>query len=276
MPVAAEALRHWLAAQNLESWAVGGNGEGEDKVRIGTPHKRGREGDIGLMGNRRGGGELFGAVHEDPVRGFFDYVQGDFFFVRAALLILRLLAAVHLRVAQGVGQKEIVFHTVAVIVDHVGAKVAVVAGHGTEFIANIVEGDDVGRQNIRSAELAPALLVPDFAVASLAFEIVVVARQEPRDTAAVTSFLGDKGHLVPVGLGVLEVVDAGEFVHHAAKRRVGGNVIDFLAIEPDVAAVFEALDIAGTGHGTQRGCGVQRHDGSPVCEWGIHRHIVAP
>ena len=72
---------------------------------------------------------------------------------------------------------------------------------------------------------------------------------------------GDEGHTVAVVVGVLEVVDAGEFVDDAGEGGVLGDVGDALAVEPDLAAVVEALEVAFAGHCAVGGADVEDQRG---------------
>ena len=85
-----------------------------------------------------------------------------------ALLVLGLLAAVYLRVPEGVGEEEVVLQAIVIVVHHVLAKVTARVPHGAEGLANVVQRDDIGGQNIGAApKLTPTLLVPDLAVPAL-------------------------------------------------------------------------------------------------------------
>ena len=44
--------------------------------------------------------------------------------------------------------------------------------------------------------------------------------------------------LVTIGLGVLQIVDASQFMDHAGKGRVGCDVVNFFAVEPDFPPIF--------------------------------------
>ncbi len=143
--VAADPLRDRLTAEGFEPRAVGGNGKGEDAAGIRPAHEGGRQGDIGLVREGRRGGELFGAVDDDPIPGLFDHVQHYLFLLSPPLLVLGLLTAVHLGVTQGVRQEEVVLQTVAVVVDDVLAKVTVRILDRAQRLANVVERDDIRR-----------------------------------------------------------------------------------------------------------------------------------
>src|SRR5215831_5104604 len=76
-------------------------------------------------------------------------------------------------------------------------------------------------------------------------------------------FRRDERHLVPVCLGVLQVVDAGQLMHHACEGLMCGDVVDLLPIQPDLSAVFQAVDIPCASHGPLS-CGAGlRHSGPP-------------
>jgi hypothetical protein len=128
---------------------------------------------------RCGGRELLAAGDDDPVLGFFDDVQCDFLVLgNGALLVLRLSAAVDLRVAQRVGQEQIMAHTVFVVILDVLAEIAFRMLDGAELVFEVERGGDVRRQDVgAAAELAPIEFVPQLAVAALALEILGRARQ---------------------------------------------------------------------------------------------------
>jgi hypothetical protein len=99
-----------------------------------------------------------------------------------------------------------------------------------------------------AAELAPAELVPQFAVAALALEICGRARQEPTDADMPARRRVDAGHLVTVFRAVLQIVDARQLGDHVLEGRMRRDVFDPRAVDPDFAAVSEALDVASAGH----------------------------
>ena len=128
---------------------------------------------------RCGGRELLAAGDDDPVLGLFDDVQCDFLVLGdGPLLVLRLGAAVDLRVAQRMGQEQIVAHAVFIVILDIFAEIAFRMLDRAELVFEVESRDDVGRQNVGAAtELAPTELVPQLAIAALAPEILGRARQ---------------------------------------------------------------------------------------------------
>jgi hypothetical protein len=58
----------------------------------------------------------------------------------------------------------------------------------------------------------------------------------------------DAGHLVTVFRAVLQIVDARQLGDHVLEGRMRRDVFDPRAVDPDFAAVSEALDVASAGH----------------------------
>ena len=250
MAVAAGPLGYRLAAEDFQTWRVRRNREGQDEPGVGAPHERGGQGDVGFVADGRGGGELFGPVDDYPVGGFLHHVQRDFRFAIGPGFVLRLLAAVHLRVAQRVGQEQVVLHAVAMVVNDVLAEIAPGMLHLPQRVADSHQADDVRREDVRAAtELPPRFLIPDFAVAPLPLQVFMAARQQPRRAAPVPGVRGDEGHIILILLRMLQVVDAGQLVHHAGQRRMAGHVVNLRSVQPDFPTVTQAGDVAGAGHG---------------------------
>ena len=102
-----------------------------------------------------------------------------------ALLVLRLRAAVDLRVAQRVGEEEVVVAAVLVVVDDVLAEVALRVLERAEDLGARHQVADVRRQDVgAAAELAPGQHVPELAVAPLAVRVLVVLGQQPGEAGA--------------------------------------------------------------------------------------------
>src|SRR5947209_7298742 len=103
------------------------------------------------------------------------HVLGEF-----ALLVLRLLAAVDLRITQGMGQEQVVEHAMLVIILKVLAKITTGMADRAELRLEVKPRDNIWRQNVGAApELPPSELIPQFTVASLAPEIGRRTRQQP-------------------------------------------------------------------------------------------------
>src|SRR5262249_19929376 len=81
----------------------------------------------------------------------------------------------------------------------------------------------------------------------------------PGQAAAVACRGRDERHLLAIRLRVLEVIDAGQFVHHAREGQMRRDILDLLAVQPHFAAIFETLDVALTSHCAQRCRGIERH-----------------
>jgi hypothetical protein len=189
-------------------------------------------------------------VHNDSRLRLLDDVQNHILFLSGPWLILRLLAAVYLRVTESVRKEEVVLQTIVIIVDHILPEVTAGVVHGAQGLTYVVQGNDIRRQDIGATpELSPALLVPDLAVTTLPFQVFVRSRQEPGEAAALARRGREKGHPILVSLGVLEVIDTGQFMHHAGEGWMDGDILDLFTIEPDVAAVSETLEIALPSHG---------------------------
>src|SRR5215831_18570397 len=72
-----------------------------------------------------------------------------------------------LRVTEGVRQEEVIFQTMVIVIDHIRTKIAAGMLDSAEGLAQVVQGDDIGRQDVGAApQLPPALLIPDLAVAA--------------------------------------------------------------------------------------------------------------
>ena len=137
--VAPGPLGDGLAAEDFQAGGVGRDGERQHELRARSPHEGGGEGDIGLVRDGRGGGQLLGPVHDDPLRRLLDDVQDQFRLRGRPLLVLRLLAAIDLRVAEGMGQEEVVLQAVVVVPHDVLAEVAARVPHGAEGVAHVVQ-----------------------------------------------------------------------------------------------------------------------------------------
>jgi hypothetical protein len=121
--------------------------------------------------------------------------------------------------------------------------------HGTEGLAQVVQGDDIRCQDVGAApQLPPALLIPDLAVATFFLQILVRLWQQPGQAAAIACRGGDKRHLIAICVRVLEVIDTGKLVNHAGEGRMRRDILDLLAVQPHFAAIFETLDVARTSH----------------------------
>ena len=219
-----------------------------------------REGHVALIGDGGRRRKLLAAGDDDALVGLLDHVEGEVLLLDLAPLVLGLGAAVDLRVAEGVGQEEVVLAAQPGVVDDVLREVAVGVLDLREHVSSVVEHEDVGREDVRAtAHLPPGLLVPDLTVAALQPRLVQRLRDEPRQADAVARVLRDVGHLVAVLVRVLQVVDAGKLVDHRREGRVGGDVVNLLAVEKDLPAVLEALDEALAGHCAFGSCGIQYH-----------------
>jgi hypothetical protein len=143
---------------------------------------------------------LLAAADDHPVLGLFDDMQRNFVvFARHPLLVLRLLAAVDLRIAERVRQEQVVDFAISVIILEILAEIALRMLDGAELVLQVQRRNDVGRQNVgAAAELAPAQLVPLFAVAALLLEILGRAGKEPADTDPLPRVGVEAGHLIAV------------------------------------------------------------------------------
>jgi len=166
--VASCPLGHRLPAQNFQPWSIGGYGEGKHESGVGSAGESVGQRDVGFVGEWSGSSQLFGSVNHHAFSGLLHHVQRDLFLLRFPLLVLGLLTAVHLGVAQRMGQEQVIFHAVAVVVDHVFSEIAVGVLDGAKGVLHVVQGDDKWCQNIRTApQLAPRLAVPNLAIPAL-------------------------------------------------------------------------------------------------------------
>ena len=174
-----------LAGEDLQALAVAGDAEGQDEARVVAREEGRGQRDVALVavhGRRR---ELLAAADDDAFGRLFDDVQGDLFVLgHRAPLVLRLRAAVDLRVTQRVGEEEVVVAAVLVVVDDVLAEVAVRVLERAEDLGARHHVADVRRQDVRAAaELAPGQHVPELAVDALAVRVLAVLRQQPGEAA---------------------------------------------------------------------------------------------
>lgn len=239
----------------------------EHEARIVAPQEGLRQRDVGLVAEHRCRRELLAAAHDYALWGLFDDVERDLLILgRGPLLILRLQAAIDLRVAERMGEKEIVLHAEAVVIDSVLAEVAKRRRlDAAQFSVPLRQDRDEGSEDIRAAsQLAPGLLAPDLAVAPLASQILGRFRDQPGKADAIARLGGFKGHAIPILGRVLQVVDAGKLLDKVPERGMRRDVGDLLAVQPDLAAVPQALDVSGAGHGAGRLFHTQNHR-SPYC-----------
>ena len=196
----AEPARHRLARQDFEAGRVVGDGEGEHATRVVALGEGGRQRDIDFVAVRRRGRKLLAAGDDDALAGLLDDVEHDLGVLGdLALLVLGLLAAVDLRVAERVGQEEVVVAAVFVIFLQVLAEIAFGVLDRAVLVLEVQRREDVGREDVgAAAELAPGQLVPQFAVAALSLEVLGRAREQPRDRDAIAAVGVDAGHLVAV------------------------------------------------------------------------------
>src|SRR5581483_5365864 len=103
--------------QDLQPRRIGRDREGEHAGRVVALGKGRRQRYVDLVAVRRRGRELLAAADDDAVLGLLDDVEGDLGILgHRAALVLGLLAAVDLRVAQRMGQEQVVALTVFVII----------------------------------------------------------------------------------------------------------------------------------------------------------------
>ena len=168
------------------------------------------------------------------------------------------------------GQEQIVFHAVAVVVGDVLAEVAVGVPDLGQPVANGVESDDVGSKDIgAAAQLSPRLLVPDFAVAPLALQVASRAGQQPGQAAPVACLRRNERHFIPETIRILKVVNAGQLVDHSGESRMQGDIRHLLPVQPYLAAILQAFDVAGAGHGAKGGLDFEDHASLQDCRAAI-------
>ncbi len=172
MAPASEPARDRLARENLQAKRIRGDREREHAVRVVAVRERGGQRDVALVAVGGRGRELLSAGDDHAVSGFLDDVQRNLgVFAHIAPLVLRLLTAVDLRVAQRMGEKQVVLQAIFVVVLQVLAEIAFGMFDCAEFVLQVQRRDDVRRQNVgAAAELPPGQLVPELAVAALAPE----------------------------------------------------------------------------------------------------------
>src|SRR5271165_4109481 len=242
----AEPPGYRLACQDLEAGSIGGDGERENAFWVAAAGEGRGQGYVAFVAVGRRGRQLLAAGDDDAVPGLFDDMQRNFLvLLHGRLLVLRLSTAVNLRVAESMGEEEVVAHAVPIVIFQVFAEVAFRVPDRTKLVFEVKRGNDVGREDVgAAAELAPGELVPQLAVPPLASEILCAPRQQPAHADAPTGRRVDAGHLVAVRRAAPQIVDARQLGDHVLERQVRGDILDALAIDPNLAAVSQAFDVA--------------------------------
>ena len=148
-------------------------------------------------------------------------------------------AAVHLRVAETVGEREVVVADVGVVVDEVLGEHLLVAA---VLLRHLAGGGHLDVHVVgRAAEDAVVGVGDDLEGAAAAQQVLLVVGDDEGEADRVAGGGRGEGHVVVKGRVVLEVEEVGESAGHAAELGVGGDVRDELALEPDLAGVPEAV-----------------------------------
>ena len=206
------------------------------------PHERGGEGHIRVVAHVRRGGHLLTARDDNALVRLLDHVQREVFFLHLPRFVLRLLTPVDLRVAEGVRQEDVVLLAESVVVHHILAEVAVRVLDRTQRLPVVIEAEHELRQQVRpSTELAPCLLVPDLAVASLSPQVLVRPGQQVGQAATDAAVRRHEGHLVAVLVSVLKLVDAGQLVDGVLERGVRRDVRHLFPVDPHLTPIAETL-----------------------------------
>jgi len=81
---------------------------------------------------------LLGSGDDNSILGLLHHVKGNLLFQGRSLLVLGLGTAVHLGVTEGVGEEDVVFSAIAMVVGDILAEVAIGVFHGAESFPRVV------------------------------------------------------------------------------------------------------------------------------------------
>jgi hypothetical protein len=202
--------------------------------------------EIGLVGIGRGRLELGAADDDAGIRLLHDADH----HVRVALL--RRARAVALGVGVGGDVEEIeILHALDVVVD-IGGKARVDLG---EDVASVLQRPHLADRLVAEAGGDAAdILHQQVDAGPFAVPVLLRGGWLLEDGVALATLHIGEGVLV--GRLVGEVVHAGLHVHDGLEGGVGGDVLHALALDPDLAAVADALAVlvAGANHGRELLC----------------------
>ena len=224
-----------LPALVAEAGRVVGDGESEGVGFGGLAGKLVRRGGIqrNLLGQRRQRGQHPRAVDVDAGVGFLLDPQRD---VGAVFQRRGAGRAAALQVQQGVGQHQVVLADVLVVVVDVVLELRAVL---SEVVAGGGHGHDVDVHEVGAAAHhaeGGAGPVPHHHAAGV--QVFLGARHDEGRSHPVAGGGRDVGHLVADGRVVLHIVHPRQRLHPAPQRRVGGDVLDPLAVQVDLRPVL--------------------------------------
>ena len=243
-----------LLVEPAGEWVVEGVARGREAVAAEELHarRRHRKGERqrvagGVLGDGLAGvdehlvgeggqrGQGAGTAHDDPVRRLAHLVEHDL-----------AVAGVHVGqglvdggVDDGVGHRPVVEHGLPLEAHQVGGPLLVaVAGPHVATAGEAGHGDvEVVRTAPQQPEGGPGRALQRHVSAS---QVAGRAGDDVADVDQVAGRLVD--HQERLGLLVLQVVQRGHRLRRSGQRRVGGDVFDAPAVEPDLASVRQPVE----------------------------------
>ncbi len=180
-----------------------------------------------LVRGRAVGSEHLGAAHDQPLFRLLDHAEMG----EGVLVLVRALGAVGLRIDDGVGEKQVAVAAIGVVVAHIPREpLAALA----EEIGALGPGHQHGVEIIgRATDHAEGGVSPDLHRFTALHQVGGCARNQERRAGG--SVLSRVGHDVAVRGRDLQVVEVGDRLYRTAEHRVGGDVVDAPARDPDLA-----------------------------------------
>ena len=176
-----------LAADEAQARRRARNAEGEHVALLAVA-QAGLRIDQKLVGGRAVGGEHLGAAHDQPVLGLLDHAEMREF----ALLLVRALRAVGLRIDDGVSEEQVAVAAIAVVVAHVlGEALAALA----EELGALGERHQHGVEIVRrTADQPERRIGPDLHALAALDQVGVVRGVRNELPASSPVVLADVGH----------------------------------------------------------------------------------
>src|SRR5712671_4987656 len=232
-----------LAADELQALGGAGNAEREN-VAFRSLTDAGLRIDQELVGGRTVGGEHLGAAHDQAVFGFLDHAE-----MRELIgLLMRSLGSIGLRIDDGVGGEQVALAAVLVVVANVVGELRAALA---EEVGVLGPGHQPGVEEIRrAAEQAEARIGPDLHRQPALDEVGLAARDQERSAIGPAAAVVAMTHGVAMLGRHLKIVQRGDRLHRPGKHRIGGDVINPAAGDPDLARrAAQAFDeFASTPH----------------------------
>jgi hypothetical protein len=173
------------------------------------------------------GGQHLGATHDQAVFGLVDDAEMS----KCAVLLVRPLRAIALRIDDGMSQEQVAVAAILVVGPHVARELFAAL---PEEVGALGPGHQHGVEVIgRATDHAEGGVCPDLHRFATLHDVGEAARDHERRTG--NSALADIGHDLAVFRPCLQVVERRDGFDWAAKHRVGGDVVDASARDPDLA-----------------------------------------